>query len=625
MPTDPSIERIINKVRDLRGSAAATFSPEEMSDMELLTALRDGTIRLDDLDDKTLDRMKSRHGLHAMSAIVAAAPSNAWGTASADARTQSQQGHSSLKALRWPLALAAALVLSVSAYMVMSPWHNAAQPGDQPITFKWPEANSPFIPDSRLAMGWQRGGLERDLPDWNKPPIQTMGPGSELLEQMQLSTVIVSFEGGFGSGAIISDDGWILTNYHVVEDAVQAGATSGKPVKARIFFPRAKSGRIERVPEPVAATVYRVDPQHDLALLKLDDIPAAIKPLHWFKIADKVEAGEACRVVGSQAKGPAWSIRSGNITSIFMYPEGFSEEVIGQSSIAAAVERMRAEVLCTDISISGGDSGGPLLNAKGELIGLTFATPVNYSRGSLGFHVSLKHVREFTARMPSTPEAIVPDVWQAGLPDSVRQGPTTVDPDSNGKVDALRFNYSMPRRGPQGGEPTLQPAAVGLFVDLDERVSPGDLESGDVLGTIPRGLWGMGDRGSFRWNVALIIREDGVVLVGYADKQGVLGEVRQGSKGNDSTERAWVRAADGTWSQSADLNGKPLVDPAKVDKKHRTSLAKLRDEVFGGRTAPEPDKPVRPSKPGKPGTPIKPLPGRDENPGSGPNKMKSPG
>lgn len=579
--------------------------------MELLTAIRDGGLRLDQVDDDTLERMRSRLGADAMGALIAREPRR---SAAAPA-VRAGLGR------RWPLALAAAVAVGVTTWALIRPAGlPGGQPeGDAPIALTWPDRHAPFVPDARLAIGWRSDGLARDLPDFARQGPVTMGPGSEARRAMQLATVIVTFDDGFGSGAIISADGWILTNYHVVEGEVQKRALEGKPAVARIFLPRFKDGRIERVPEPVEATVYRCSPQHDLALLKLNSVPQALTPLPHFDIAQTVEPGDECFVVGSQSKGPAWMLRSGTVASIFQYPEGLSDEVIRQtSSVSAEVHRMRSEVICTDTSISRGDSGGPLLNAKGQLIGLTFATPSNLSVGSLGYHVGLRHVRAFTASLPSVPEASPPDLWHAAIPESVMQGPQPVDVDSNGRVDALRFGYSLPT----GKGDEARPVGVALFIDLEERTSADEIDEARVLNGVPRGLWGMEDRGRFAWQVALVIREDGVVLTGYADASGLLSEVRQGTKQGQRTERAWVRDASGAWAAAPTLEGKPLLDSARVNRKHRATLAKIRDEVFGGSEPPKPDLPL---KPGKRLPSEAPPANRPSGPGDGPNKAKQPG
>jgi S1-C subfamily serine protease len=110
-----------------------------------------------------------------------------------------------------------------------------------------------------------------------------------------------------------------------------------------------------------------------------------------------------------------------------------SQYAAGVASEGGDVERTHATVIVTDARISGGDSGGPLLNEKGNLIGLTFATSANSTAGSVGWHITLDHVREFVADLPEDPEGVPFDLWSAGLPNSARVAELS-DADEDGRT-----------------------------------------------------------------------------------------------------------------------------------------------------------------------------------------------
>ncbi len=149
---------------------------------------------------------------------------------------------------------------------------------------------------------------------------------------------------GSGSGFYISADGYILTNNHVVQDAV----------KVKIFD-------IDR--REYTAKIIGTDPKTDLALLKI-----SAEKLPYIPLGDSndVEVGE-------------WVLAIGN---------PFNQDLTVTSGIISAKGRQLGlaqyeDFLQTDAAINMGNSGGPLINMKGEAIGInsTILTP---SQGSIG-------------------------------------------------------------------------------------------------------------------------------------------------------------------------------------------------------------------------------------------------
>ncbi|GFO56534.1 peptidase [Geomonas sp. Red276] len=156
-----------------------------------------------------------------------------------------------------------------------------------------------------------------------------------------------------GSGFIISDDGYILTNNHVVAGAneIKVKLSDGREFKGEI------KGRDEKL---------------DLALVKIDakgHLPAA--PLGD---SDKAEVGEWVMAIGNPF-GLAQTVTAGIISA--------QGRVIGSGPYDDFIQ--------TDASINPGNSGGPLFNSKGEVIGINtailsggqgigFAIPVNMAK-----------------------------------------------------------------------------------------------------------------------------------------------------------------------------------------------------------------------------------------------------
>ena len=157
-----------------------------------------------------------------------------------------------------------------------------------------------------------------------------------------------------GSGIIIGADGFILTNYHVVEDAreIQVRLADGRPFKA---------------------TLVKADPRSDLAVIR---IPAKGLTVAKFNASGKVEVGQ-------------WVIALGN-------PFGFGRD--GRATLTHGVvsavgrnlpflgrldDRYYGHLIQTDAPINPGNSGGALLNIRGEVIGINTAI-YSTSRGSQG-------------------------------------------------------------------------------------------------------------------------------------------------------------------------------------------------------------------------------------------------
>ncbi len=164
---------------------------------------------------------------------------------------------------------------------------------------------------------------------------------------------------GQGSGFIVSKDGIILTNAHVVSDAEKVTVTL-------------KDGRTFQ------GTVKGTDEITDLAVVQInpgkDDLPVA--PLGD---SDQVRVGD-------------WAIAVGN-------PVGLNNTVtlgiistLSRSSAQVGIPDKRIDFLQTDAAINPGNSGGPLLNAQGEVIGIN--TAIRADAMGIGFAIPINKAKE---------------------------------------------------------------------------------------------------------------------------------------------------------------------------------------------------------------------------------------
>jgi serine protease Do len=166
-----------------------------------------------------------------------------------------------------------------------------------------------------------------------------------------------------GSGFIISPDGYVVTNHHVVEDADEVEVTISDDHK-------------------VKAKVVGKDPATDLALLKVDD--GKNLPFVTLADSDKVEIGEWVLAIGYPL------IYGKTATSGIISAK---ERKIGISQATSSFENF----LQTDAAINFGNSGGPLVNMRGEVIGVN--TAISVQGQNIGFAVPINQFKEIRAQL----------------------------------------------------------------------------------------------------------------------------------------------------------------------------------------------------------------------------------
>ncbi|WP_432136628.1 MULTISPECIES: S1C family serine protease [unclassified Streptomyces] len=174
------------------------------------------------------------------------------------------------------------------------------------------------------------------------------------------STVTIEAEsssggGGTGTGFVFDTEGHIVTNNHVVADAVDGG-------KLTATFPDGKK---------YAAEVVGHAQGYDVAVIKLKNAPSDLKPLPLGD-SDKVAVGDSTIAIGAPF-GLSNTVTTG-IISAKNRPVASSDGSGSNASYMSALQ--------TDASINPGNSGGPLLDAHGNVIGINSAIQ---STGGGGF------------------------------------------------------------------------------------------------------------------------------------------------------------------------------------------------------------------------------------------------
>jgi len=170
----------------------------------------------------------------------------------------------------------------------------------------------------------------------------------------------VQLQHGIGSGIIISPDGYIVTNQHVVEGATQIRVTLDD---RRVF-----TGKL-----------IGEDKLNDLAVIKID--AANLVSIPWGDSA-RLRPGQTVLAFGSPFGYFHFSVTRG-IVSALNRPNPYSDD-----------PRKPGDFIQTDAAINPGNSGGPLVNARGELIGInTFIISNSGSFAGAGFAIPSQIVR----------------------------------------------------------------------------------------------------------------------------------------------------------------------------------------------------------------------------------------
>lgn len=169
---------------------------------------------------------------------------------------------------------------------------------------------------------------------------------------------------GMGTGVVVDERGYIITNYHVVADVdvIRAVLHDNSDYQAQLI---------------------RYDREHDLALIKIDPLkPLEVMP---YGTSSDLMLGESVIAVGN-AYGYRHTVTSGIISAL-------------GRDVEANETQTYKNLIQTDASINPGNSGGPLLNLNGEVIGINVAIRANAQR--IGFAIPIDDVRRVVAQLLS--------------------------------------------------------------------------------------------------------------------------------------------------------------------------------------------------------------------------------
>ena len=185
---------------------------------------------------------------------------------------------------------------------------------------------------------------------------------SSLVKQIGEAVVQVRTPEGLGSGFFINADGYLITNFHVIEGETE--------ISVEVY--RQTDGQLDRETYK-QVKIIAINKFHDLALLKIDDKNAPKFKYIMLGSSDALNVGDPVFAIGS--------------------PLGL-ERTVTQGILSTKTRELEGELyLQTSTQINPGNSGGPLFNLAGEVVGVT-NMKITFGEG-LGFAIPVELVKNF--------------------------------------------------------------------------------------------------------------------------------------------------------------------------------------------------------------------------------------
>ncbi|MEU2821086.1 trypsin-like peptidase domain-containing protein [Streptomyces bacillaris] len=211
--------------------------------------------------------------------------------------------------------------------------------------------------------GTAQGSVTRDTADLE-------GAYQAVINDVLPSVVQIDASESLGSGIVYDDKGHIVTNAHVIgeEKSFKVTVATGEAV--------------------LDATLVSAYPEQDLAVIKLDEVPDALKPAK-FGDAEKVEVGQIVMAMGSPL-GLSSSVTQGIVSAL--------GRTVSESRSGGGTGATIANMVQTSAAINPGNSGGALVNLRSEVIGIPTLAATDPQMGDsaapgIGFAIPVSMVR----------------------------------------------------------------------------------------------------------------------------------------------------------------------------------------------------------------------------------------
>ncbi len=272
---------------------------------------------------------------------------------------------------------------------------------------------------------------------------------AEVLPSVVKINVVGAQGQGSGSGIVLSEDGEILTNNHVVEVATQGG-------KMTVDFDDGTSA---------SATVVGTDPLSDLAVIQAEDVSGLTAAT--IGNSDRLDVGEGVVAIGSPF-GLEATVTSGIVSSLNR-PVSIAD-ASGTDTTYPAIQ--------TDAAINPGNSGGPLVDLDGDVIGINSSIRTSSSSAGEGGSIGLGFAIPITTVLP-----LVEQLRNGETPTHARLGVTVADTaSSDGLVTGARIGEV--EQGSAGDEAGLEAGDVVTRID-DQPITSSEALVATVRGYRP--------------------------------------------------------------------------------------------------------------------------------------------
>jgi S1-C subfamily serine protease len=183
---------------------------------------------------------------------------------------------------------------------------------------------------------------------------------------------------GAGSGSVLDKAGHILTNYHVVEDA-------------KTVFVTLPGGK-----DPYEGEIVGKDPENDIAVLKINAPPEELFPVP-IGTSENLRVGQRVYTLGNPF-GLEGTLTTGIISNL-------------NRTLPSRTGHDMKSIIQTDAAMNPGNSGGPLLDTGGRMVGMNVAIATKTGQNAgLGFAIPVNRIRQIVPQLIEHGKVIRPDI-----------------------------------------------------------------------------------------------------------------------------------------------------------------------------------------------------------------------
>lgn len=256
---------------------------------------------------------------------------------------------------------------------------------------------------------------EGDVVEEDEQPVVTVSQ-EEFIKGFMNNVVAVKTDYGNGSGFFMDNEGYVITNHHVIR-----GYENGEKNVTVKSYDGGHSSNYN-------AKVIGYDYAHDIAVLKVD----SKRKWNIFPLAEDVRVGDNVYALGSP----------------FDYEFSVSKGIISAKNRPGLYDETITDYFQTDTPINFGNSGGPLVNEKGEVVGLN-TWKIGLIAEGMGFALDSKKVKEIYQNIRNVADIFYNPEWDTIINKNfngkinifIKEFKITWDPQGGGKGRFVSFNY----------------------------------------------------------------------------------------------------------------------------------------------------------------------------------------